>query len=910
MLKRNALLFLALALVGACNDYSIPTASDAIAAIDRIEVDPDPVEVEENSSTLVGLVAYDAAGERIDAPLTPTWHVENGTIAQITVAGRLSGLRPGASRLTATLGEHVAEAPLTVTAIPSAAVQVSPASLTMESGETRSLSATAISEDGVALNDRSFDWSSSAPSVVRVDSSGTLIATSAGEARITARSGSATGHATVAVTWAPARELTLEPDPARVSEGRTIEMRAIAYDAAGNEIAEPAVEWETLTPTTVSVTRDGVVRGLAMGTGRIEARVDGQTAFADVTVEEAKEATIDRVAPQPLKVGETATVTGSGFAEGASNNTVSIDGVAAAIESATPTELRFIVPDLGLGSCDAAASRTLAVSATHEDGEWTASASVDVAGGGLLDLAPGEGTLLGDVQCAQIPAGEGQYLLSVYHSVTSPSAVRQAGVRGTVEAESAPSTSFVMDGTATSPLLDTEFGGAAMHSELLAENVRIAGTHAPARRLAALGDGGVAAAPELGDIITVHVPDIQAPCTPYTTVDARVVYAGERAVVLEDPDNPGAGAAGEAYRRMGEEFETRMLPILEANFGDPLAYDSQLDNNGRILMLFTKAVREMGGGQLAGFVTTADFSDPAACGASDRGEIFYALAPKASTPADIATWEQSIQSTIIHEVKHLTSYAERYSLSSVPSLEDRWLEESTAMISEEIWGRTQYGFQQYGNTRYEESLECERGHSGDPECATKPRVMTDHFGFLSMYYSDVENKTPIGQSTSSDYTFYGSGWNFVRWAADHFGDTESSFFRALTQTSATGVSNLTGRTGTSYEDLLGAFSLAMISDDLAGLEAANPLHTLPSWDTRSVFAGLYRDEPGFFTSEFPLQPRAVGTGAFEVTISALRGGTAAFLAVDAVDAIRTLTFTDGGSGPLPDGLGIAVIRVR
>jgi hypothetical protein len=89
-----------------------------------------------------------------------------------------------------------------------------------------------------------------------------------------------------------------------------------------------------------------------------------------------------------------------------------------------------------------------------------------------------------------------------------------------------------------------------------------------------------------------------------------------------------------------------------------------------------------------------------------------------------------------------------------------------------------------------------------------------------------------------DFTFYGSGWALTRWLLDHEGLGEAAFYTALTTSGQSGVSNLEGRTGRAWDAIVPEWSLAMATDDRAGLVPASSRLRFPAWDLRSVFQGF------------------------------------------------------------------------
>jgi hypothetical protein len=396
----------------------------------------------------------------------------------------------------------------------------------------------------------------------------------------------------------------------------------------------------------------------------------------------------------------------------------------------------------------------------------------------------------------------------------------------------------------------------------------------------------------------------------YDEINTRTVYIGTRSIIREDVAAPLAGTMDEQLRAVGREFDETMYPLLARTFGDPLALDSQLDDNGRIIMVFTKRVNDDG---LAGFVISCDFYPRNVSPSSNVGEIFYAFVPTdagSGYPAGVMTkdkWRRQIRAALIHEAKHITSFAEH--LSRNAAFEESWLEEATAMHAEELWSRTTYGSVWKGNTTYRNSIYCDARQT-TAECADRPYVMQNHFSLLYDYLASVETLTPIGRATEADYTFYGSAWAFLRWVIDHHAQSDSAFLRPLTQEpTLSGLANVVARAGRPFPELLGDWSLAIAVDDYPNVSVARAQLAFPSWQTRDIFLSLSRDFPGFPRS-VPLATRLTQYGNFTADVT-VRGGTTAVFELSGLQtSTQLLELRTSTGGPPPETMRMAIIRVQ
>jgi hypothetical protein len=331
-------------------------------------------------------------------------------------------------------------------------------------------------------------------------------------------------------------------------------------------------------------------------------------------------------------------------------------------------------------------------------------------------------------------------------------------------------------------------------------------------------------------------------------------------------------------------------------------------------MLFTPRVNQV---NLGGFVAPVDFYPRAQCPSSNLQETFYGYVPTSAASGYGSgtrdSWMWSARTLTIHEVKHIVSYAERIARSSLATYvwEESWLEEATARLAEEHYGRSVYGYAQHGNTNYQTSLFCESRPTW-PQCAGRPQAMRSHFGGLYTYYADLENLTPLGRARDGDWSFYGSGWSLVRWAVDHHGGSEAAFLRALVQDpQRAGVANLMARTGKSWPEMLADWTLASAVDDYPGFAPARSQLRLPSWNTRDVFAGLHNTFPSSYPRAFPLASRSVGYGNFTANVPGVRAGSAAIFELSGATTRKQLLEVRSSAGGAPSPtLRLAIVRVQ
>lgn len=164
-----------------------------------VSVSPASATVEVGESVQLTATVKDVAGNTLTGR-TITWQSSDRTVASVDSNGLVTGAGEGSATITATSEGKSGTATITVTRAAVASVIVSPASATIEVGETIQLTATVTDSRGDTLTNRSVTWSSSDVAVATVNSTGLVEGVAQGTATITAFSEGKNGTATITVT--------------------------------------------------------------------------------------------------------------------------------------------------------------------------------------------------------------------------------------------------------------------------------------------------------------------------------------------------------------------------------------------------------------------------------------------------------------------------------------------------------------------------------------------------------------------------------------------------------------------------------------------------------------------------------------------------------------------------------------
>jgi hypothetical protein len=299
---------------------------------------------------------------------------------------------------------------------------------------------------------------------------------------------------------------------------------------------------------------------------------------------------------------------------------------------------------------------------------------------------------------------------------------------------------------------------------------------------------------------------------------------------------------------------------------------------------------------------------------SNLGENFYAAVPTATGSGFSANtadaWLRSMRHTIVHEVKHISSFGARLA-NNASTFDESWLEEGTARHSEELWERRFiYNVAWKGNTGHKASVYCDVRPSF-ADCTGAPIGIYNHFATLYDVMTNPSASSVFGRVADGDFKFYASAWSLVRYAIDRYATDEATFLRAINQATTTkGMASISAATGQNANDIFSRWTLALYTD---GLVTGSPDLDMPTWNTRDIFSGMNKDfsNQGIYLQTFPLTPTMTPAAAFSIDNPGLRGGSfAQYMVPGSTTAGRLIRLTDiTGTGEVPSTMRLAITRV-
>lgn len=229
------------------------------------------------------------------------------TIASVgSQQGMVTGVSAGSTTFSAAAGGLTATGTIAVTAAVVASVEVTPATVSMEVGQTQQFKAVAKDAGGVEIPGRSATWSTSDADVVGVSSSGMAYGAGQGTATVTATiDGITSTPAAVTILPRSISSLRISPaGPIEIGVGQSVKLSTTVYDAAQNEMPGIKVDYASnkegvaiVTSTPDLLLKEGIVTGVSAGEAIITATAGGKTATVAVTVKLLGPSSISVVPP-------------------------------------------------------------------------------------------------------------------------------------------------------------------------------------------------------------------------------------------------------------------------------------------------------------------------------------------------------------------------------------------------------------------------------------------------------------------------------------------------------------------------------------------------------------------------------------------------------------------------------------
>lgn len=225
-------------------------------------------------------------GSTQDLTGSVTWTSSVPSVATVSASGLLRGIKIGTMKVSATKGQIIGVANVTVTAATVVSLSVTPSSFSIAKQTTEQFSAVGTFTDGTTRDITSqLKWTSSQPSIATV-SAGLASGLAPGTTTITATSGSVSASASLTVTNANVVSITINPASPTIVVGlfKQLEATGSFSDGSSQNISGVAT-WASSATAVAATNTAGLVSALSPGTATISAAFESMIGNSNVTVQ-------------------------------------------------------------------------------------------------------------------------------------------------------------------------------------------------------------------------------------------------------------------------------------------------------------------------------------------------------------------------------------------------------------------------------------------------------------------------------------------------------------------------------------------------------------------------------------------------------------------------------------------------
>lgn len=912
----RAVLFPVLAALAACSEGGggSPVEPEAPRPA-RLILSASEIRTVEGDTARVPFTVLDADSvplRALPAGASVAWTSANPSVAEVDASGTILARAPGRTLVVARLLELADTVEVVVAARP-VALNLSPPVLRIEEGDSADVVATALDARGdpvaVLPAGAEVTWASTDTSVATVDARGTVVGHAPGTALVIARLLGIADTVAVEVAAEPVDLEIVGGDAQEAPTGRPLpdSLRVRVVDRRGAGVAGVVVRFAvvdgggSVEPDSVRTGPDGTARarwvlGAPAGEQVAQATSVGDTVrFRALALAPVAEV---RVTPgrDSLQVGERVSLSATAY-DGSG-------GVVSDVEFTWTSSDTAVAVVSSTGSVEARGAGTAAIRARTTNGIIGTATIVVVnpppsqatcTSASARSLAVGEAVTLAGAEAAALCLGGGaggaEFVAVPFYASRSGGATLglEVGGEGVVGVSGPPNPARISAGgmrLPASPDLAWERG--LRERERREVGPRMGSARAAGPRLSRAS----APVPEVGQLLSFNTA---ARCAEPLLRVGRVAAVTRRAVIVADTANPSGGFTDAEFRELGLAIDTLVYPVDSLYFGEP----TDIDENDRVIVFYTRAVNELTapghGSYVGGFFWAGDLLPQSSCPASNHAEMFYMLAPDPEGVLGNVRTKEFVQRTTVgtlaHELQHLINASRRIYVTGATSLEQVWLNEGLSHIAEELLFYATSGLAPRQNI----TAEVLRSSSRTVDAAN--RYLVSNLGRFRTFLQNPDTTSLLGQDRLPTR---GAVWAFLRYAADREPGSDVDFFRALVNTTATGLDNLAQVLPDAPLQWMQEWTVAVYADD--AVPSIPPRFQTLSWNYRSVMPLLSSG------SGYPLRVTVLQNAA-SVTLSLKAGGAAYLRFGVAAGAAAGLRATTGGVAPPPE-LRLSVLRTR
>ena len=266
-----ALLVALMGMLTACGGGGSPSASGSVPPVQltSIAVGPPDASVAMGQTKQLTATGLYSDGSKQDVSSSVAWSSSTPAISSINSQGLASGVSPGSTTITATLGSVSGATSLTVTAAVLGSIAVTPSIPSAANGTTQMFTATGTYSDNSTQNlTSSVTWASSNTAVATISNvsgaGGLATATGVGQTTITAALGGVSGSTTLTVTAATLVSVAVTPPNSSLAKGTSEQLTATGtYTDHSTQNLTTLVTWSSSATTVATVSTSAGLSGQA-----------------------------------------------------------------------------------------------------------------------------------------------------------------------------------------------------------------------------------------------------------------------------------------------------------------------------------------------------------------------------------------------------------------------------------------------------------------------------------------------------------------------------------------------------------------------------------------------------------------------------------------------------------------------
>ena len=276
--------FIGFGLFLSCGSGSTP--QERTAKLTQITIAPANLTIAKGKSQQLSATGIFDDGTQHPLGSSVTWQTSQPAVATIDTQGNVTAVSEGVAQVSATYQGVTGSMPVTVGQPALLSITVTPNQFSLPAGESEQLTAIGNFSDGsVQTLTQSATWSSSSPSVAKINSAGLAIGLVVGSTTITAVSGTVQGTATLTVTSPLLASISVTPTNPSIAVGNTQQFMATGtYSDGSTQNLTSTTAWSSSAPGFATITAGGLATGVALGTTTISATAGSMTGSASLTV--------------------------------------------------------------------------------------------------------------------------------------------------------------------------------------------------------------------------------------------------------------------------------------------------------------------------------------------------------------------------------------------------------------------------------------------------------------------------------------------------------------------------------------------------------------------------------------------------------------------------------------------------